>query len=372
MELALANLNGLKDPLKSARAVGLGYVTDESPGIHRLKSGSGFHYRHADGKKVRDKPTLERIKSLAIPPAWTDVWICPSARGHLQATGRDARRRKQHRYHPRWREIRDEQKFALMLAFAKALPRIRKRVSRDLALPGLPQPKVLATVVRLLELSLIRVGNDEYARDNDSFGLTTMKDRHVDVNGSALRFSFRGKGGKRHVVDIHDRRMARIVKSCQDLPGQELFQYVDAEGKTQDVRSTNVNEYLREISGQDFTAKDFRTFAGTVFAAIALCQCGPCASKSEAKKNVVAAIATVAGRLGNTPAICRKCYVHPEVIDAYLDGTLVKSLGVRSPPGELKNFRKEETAVISFLQQRLRREPNRLSAELKASLKAAS
>lgn len=368
------NLDQLKDPLKSAKAVGLRYVTDDIPGLRRQKASRGFVYRYPSGKLVRDKKTLSRIKSLAIPPAWTDVWICPSANGHLRATGRDARRRKQHRYHPRWREIRDEQKYTLMLAFAKALPRIRKRVKRDLALHGLCRPKVLATVVRLLELSLIRVGNDEYARDNDSFGLTTMKGRHVDVNGSTLRFSFRGKAGKRHIVDIHDRRLAKIVKSCQDLPGQELFQYVDEEGNTQDVRSTDVNDYLREISGQDFTAKDFRTWAGTVLAAMALCEIGNCDSKAQAKKNVVSAIESVASRLGNTPAICRKCYVHPEVVDAYLDGTLVEGLNgcAQSRLRQARDFHKEETSVISFLQRRLRQEPKRLKASLKASLKAVA
>ncbi len=366
------DLDQLKDPIKSANAVGLRYVTDDMPGISRQKSGHGFIYRLASGKLVRDQKTLSRIKSLAIPPAWTDVWICPSANGHLQATGRDARRRKQHRYHPRWREIRDDHKYTLMLAFAKALPRIRKRVNHDLSLPDLCRPKVLATVVRLLELSLIRVGNDEYARDNDSFGLTTMKGRHVDVNGSTLRFSFRGKAGKRHVVDIHDRRLARIVKTCQDLPGQELFQYVDEEGKTQDVRSTDVNDYLREISAQDFTAKDFRTWAGTVLAAMALCELGNCDSRAQTKNNVVSAIESVATRLGNTPAICRKCYVHPDVIDAYLDGSLVKRLNGSAPAGhrESQDFHKLETAVVSLLQHRLRQEPKRLRAASKASLKA--
>jgi len=366
------NLDQLKDPLKSAKAVGLRYVTDDTPGIRRQKAGHGFIYRQGSGKLVCNQKTLSRIKSLAIPPAWTDVWICPSANGHLQATGRDARRRKQHRYHPRWREIRNDQKYTLMLAFAKALPRIRKRVNHDLSLSGLCRPKVLATVVRLLELSLIRVGNDEYARDNDSFGLTTMKGRHVDVNGSTLRFSFRGKAGKRHVVHIHDRRLAKIVKTCQHLPGQELFQYVDEQGKTQDVRSTDVNDYLREISAQDFTAKDFRTWAGTVLAAMALCELGNCDSKAQARKNVVSGIEMVAARLGNTPAICRKCYVHPDVIDAYLDGSLVERLNWSADTGhrESQDFHKQETAVVSLLQHRLRQEPKLLKASLKASLKA--
>ena len=305
---------------------------------------------------------LQRIKSLAIPPAWTQVWICLDPEGHLQATGRDARGRKQHRYHPRWREIRDETKYARMLAFARALPKIRRRVRKNLALPGLPANKVLATVVRLLEVSLIRVGNDEYARENESFGLTTMRNRHVDVNGSLLRFHFRGKSGKKHVVDVHDRRLARIVKSCQDLPGQELFQYVDEQGVLQDVKSGDVNNYLREISGQDFTAKDFRTWAGTVLGALALREFQKFDSQAQAKKNIVQAIQAVAQLLGNTPAVCRKCYMHPEVIEAYLDGSLVETLKQRAEGqlrGGLRELRPEEAAVLGVLQQRLAREQRR-------------
>lgn len=318
---------------------------------------------------------LGRIKSLAIPPAWKDVWICPDPAGHLQATGRDDRGRKQHRYHTRWREARDETKYTRMIAFGKALSRIRKKVVRDLSLPGLSRNKVLATVVRLLEVSLIRVGNEEYARDNDSFGLTTMRDRHVDVNGSTIEFHFRGKAGRWHKVDIRDRRLAKIVKRCQDLPGQELFQYLDGEGKRQDVKSTDVNDYLREISGEDFTAKDFRTWAGTVLGAMALREFERFDSKTQAKKNIVQAIENVAERLGNTPAVCRKCYVHPDVIDAYLDGTLIRTLKRRAEEQlatSLRSLNPEEAAVLGLLQQRLAREEKNkrdLTPLLKASIK---
>jgi DNA topoisomerase-1 len=344
------------------------------PGIKREKCGLGFRYRYPTGDVVTEEEVLARIKSLVIPPAWTDVWICPDPAGHLQATGRDVRQRKQHRYHPRWREIRDETKYRGMIAFAKALPGIRKRILRDIALPGLSRNKLLATVVRLLEVSLIRVGNEEYARDNDSFGLTTMRNRHVDVNGSTIEFHFRGKAGKWHQVDIQDRRLAKIVKTCQELPGQELFQYVDEEGKRQDVKSTDVNDYLREISGQDFTAKDFRTWAGTVLGAMALREFEQFDSKAQAKKNIVQAIENVAERLGNTPAVCRKCYVHPDVIDAYLDGTLVRTLKRRAEEQlatSLRSLRPEEAAILGLLQQRLAREERNkrdLTPLLKASI----
>lgn len=346
----------MSDPEVSARVVGLRHVSDEQPGIKRERNGKGFRYRDPSGKIVRDKETLARIKSIVIPPAWTNVWICPIANGHLQATGRDDRRRKQFRYHPRWREIRDETKYARMIAFARALPKMRRRMKKDLRLPGLPRNKVLATVARLLEISLIRVGNDEYARENDSFGLTTMRNKHVDVNGAELRFHFRGKAGKWHNVDIRDRRIAKIVESCQDLPGQELFQFVDDDGSRHDVRSEDVNEYLREISGQDFTAKDFRTWAGSVLAAMALREFEKFDTKAQAKKNLVAAIEAVAKKLGNTPAVCRKCYVHPEVLDSYLEGTLVETLRQRAESAISKSLRglsSEEAAVLGLLQQRL-------------------
>lgn len=363
------------DAIESAIEAGLRYVSDEMPAITREKSGPGFRYRYATGAIVKEEEVLGRIKSLAIPPAWKEVWICPDPAGHLQATGRDDRGRKQHRYHARWREVRDETKYGRMIAFGKALAGIRKCVTRDLALPGLSRDKVLAAVVRLLEVSLIRVGNQEYARDNESFGLTTMRDRHVDVNGSTIRFRFRGKAGKWHEVDIRDGRLAKIVKSCQDLPGQELFQYVDEEGKRQDVKSTDVNDYLREISGKDFTAKDFRTWAGTVLGAMALREFERFDSKTQAKKNIVQAIETVAQRLGNTPAVCRKCYVHPDVIDAYLDGTLVRTLKRRAEEQlatSLRSLSPEEGAVLGLLQQRLAREERNkrdLTPLLKASIK---
>jgi DNA topoisomerase-1 len=344
------------EAIESAMEAGLRYVSDEMPGIKRGKSGNGFRYRYATGDFVQETEVLNRIKSLAIPPAWTEVWICPDPAGHLQAIGRDDRQRKQHRYHARWRQIRDEDKYGRMIAFGKALPRIRKRVLRDLSLRGLTRNKVLAAVVRLLEVSLIRVGNEEYARENDSFGLTTMRDRHVDINGSTVQFHFRGKAGKWHTVDIRDRRLARIVKSCQDLPGQELFQYVDDEGRRQDVKSTDVNDYLREIGAQDFTAKDFRTWAGTVLGAMALREFEQFDSKIQAKKNIVQAIENVAARLGNTPAVCRKCYVHPDVIDSYLDGTLVRTLRRRTEEQlatSLKTLSAAEAAVLGLLQQRL-------------------
>ena len=357
----------LNDPVASAHVVGLRHVSDEKPGIRRESSGKGFRYRNASGKIVRDMETLRRIKSLVIPPAWTDVWICAEPNGHLQATGRDDRGRKQFRYHPRWREIRDETKYARMVVFARELPKIRRRLKKDMALPDLPRNKVLATVVRLLEVSLIRVGNDEYARENDSFGLTTMRNKHVDVNGSALRFHFRGKAGVWHNVDIHDRHIAKIVERCQDLPGQELFQFVDDDGARHDVRSEDVNDYLREIGGQDFTAKDFRTWAGTVLATMALREFEKFDTKAQAKKNVVAAIEAVAKRLGNTPTVCKKCYIHPHVLDSYLDGTLIDTLKRRAEKvmsGSLRGLPAEEAAVLGLLQQRLTLE-DKLAKSLK-------
>ena len=341
-------------PVITAHSAGLRYISDETPGIAREKAGGGFRYRFATGQLATEPGVLRRIKSLAIPPAWTNVWISPDPCGHLQATGRDDRGRKQSRYHSRWREVRDETKYERMIAFAKALPNIRKRVSRDLALPGLPRNKVLATVVRLLELSLIRVGNEEYARENASFGLTTMRDRHVDVDGSKMQFHFRGKAGKWHDVGVRDPRLAKIVRACQDLPGQELFQYMDEKGERRKVDSNDVNEYLREISGADFTAKDFRTWAGTVLALLALREFEPGKSASQAKKNVAEAINVIAQRLGNTPAVCRKCYVHPQIINAYLEGALSGMLLERamSRRGTGARLRPEETAVLRLLRSR--------------------
>ncbi|WP_435019063.1 DNA topoisomerase IB [Tundrisphaera sp. TA3] len=345
-------------PEVSARAAGLRYVSDETPGLTRVVTARGVSYRGADGKAIRDGETLGRIRSLAIPPAWTEVWICPRADGHLQATGRDARGRKQYRYHPDWRSVRDETKFGRMMAFADALPTIRRRVDSDLSRSGLPREKVLAAVVRLLETTLIRVGNEEYARNNRSFGLTTMLDRHVTVGRKSVRFGFKGKSGVRHDIDLDDPRLARIVGKCRDLPGQELFQYLDDDGGRHTIDSADVNAYLREAAGLEFTAKDFRTWAGTVLAAMALREFEVFDSEAQAKKNILRAIEDVAGRLGNTPTVCRKCYVHPEVIEAYLDGSMLRTLKTRAEAeiGEnLANLRPEEAAVLALLQQRLTR-----------------
>jgi len=311
-----------------------------------------------DGAPIRDRAELERIKGLGIPPAWTHVWICPDPLGHIQATGRDAKGRKQYRYHPGWREIRDETKYSRMMAFGRALPRIRARTNQDLARRGLPREKVLATVVRLLEATLIRVGNEEYARSNESFGLTTMRDDHVDVQDSKIHFHFRGKSGVEHTVDVKDRRLAAVVRRSQDLPGQELFQYIDEDGERQTIDSGDVNEYLREITGEDFTAKDFRTWTGTVLAAQALQEFGEFDSEAHAKRNVVAAIESVASRLGNTRAISRKSYVHPAIIEGYMDGSMLQTLKERAEEEleDLKDLPPEEAAVLVLLRQRLARE----------------
>jgi DNA topoisomerase-1 len=347
------------DLLASAQFAQLRYVTDDRPGIRRKKRGNGFAYLDPAGKPLRDKIALIRIRRLAIPPAWTDVWISPHDDGHLQATGRDARGRKQYRYHARWREVRDETKFTKMLHFARALPEIRRQIEKDLKRSGLSRRKVLATVVRLLETTLIRVGNDEYARANDSYGLTTMHDKHVAVNGSHVHFKFRGKSGKWHAVKLADRRLARIVDHCQDLPGQELFQYIDEEGIQRDVTSQDVNDYLREIAEEEFTAKDFRTWAGTVLAAMALQEFEKFDSQAQRKRNIVRAIERVAGRLGNTPSVCKKCYVHPAIFESYLDGSMLDTLKQRAQKeivDSLDELRPEEAAVLGLLQQRLSQE----------------
>jgi DNA topoisomerase-1 len=339
------------DPAESAQAAGLRYVSDATPGIRRRRAGTGFSYVAADGRVIRDKATLARIRSLAIPPAYTDVWICPLANGHLQATGRDARGRKQYRYHPRWREVRDETKFGRMLAFSEALPRLRKRVEADLAKSGLPREKVLATVVRLLECTAIRVGNDEYARSNRSFGLTTLQDRHVEISGSRLRFEFRGKSGKTHRVALSDRRLARIVARCQALPGADLFQYEDDDGGRVAIGSGDVNDYLREITSEDFTAKDFRTWSGTLQAVAALEALGPAPTQREAKSAILQAIDRVAERLNNTRAVCRKYYVHPAVLDTYQAGTLHEALQNGGAPkaGADAVLSPEEQSVVRLL-----------------------
>ena len=337
------------DSVEAAEEAGLQYVSDDRPGYARRAKNGEFEYLDTQGKTIRDEPRLLRIKRLAIPPAWTDVWICPSPTGHIQATGRDARRRKQYRYHERWRELRDENKFGRLADFANALPKIRRRVTRDMRLPGLPGQKVLATVVRLLERTFIRIGNEEYARANKSFGLTTMKDRHVKVKGPRLRFRFRGKSGRQHEVDITDRRIAKIVSKCQDLPGQALFQYVSDEGEVRDITSQDVNDYLREITNENFTAKDFRTWAGTILATIALNAQGEFKTKKQAKANVKTAICAVAELLRNTPAICRKCYVHPAIVEAYLSGRQVAGLrDTIKNPDKIK-LRTVESAVVKFL-----------------------
>jgi DNA topoisomerase-1 len=363
--LRVARRRVVTDPVASAKAAGLRYVTEGQPGLARRRAGRAFVYLDAAGRRVRDRATLARIRALAIPPAWRDVWICASPHGHIQAVGRDARRRKQYRYHPRWREARDETKYARMLAFARTLPHIRARVRADLARPGLPRDKVLATVVRLLETTLIRVGNEAYARTNGSFGLTTMRTRHVAVHGAVLRFHFRGKGGKEHAVDVRDPRLAPIVRRCQDVPGQELFQYVDDEGRRQSIDSADVNAYLREVAGAEFTAKDFRTWAGTVLAALALAEVAAFASKREARRNITCAVESVAARLGNTPAISRRCYVHPAVIEAYMDGVTLDAYRRRAERAithDLAGLDRTEAVVLGLLQQRLARTTERAAA----------
>lgn len=348
------------DPNRSAaRAAGLQYVSDASRGITRRRGGGDFVYFAPSRRRISDAATLRRIKSLAIPPAWTEVWICPSPRGHIQAVGRDARGRKQYRYHPRWREARDDAKYHKLIDFAQALPRIRSAVRRHLKKPGLPRDKVLAAVVQVMEKTLIRVGNDEYANQNDSYGLTTLRDKHARVNGKRVRFEFRGKSGVEHEVDVDDPKLARIIRRCRDLPGEELFQYIDEDGQVCDVSSSDVNEYLRRISGGDFTAKDFRTWAGTVVAARALAEFESFDSKAQAKRNVVQAIERVAATLGNTRAVCRKCYIHPRVIETYLDGSLARHLSRKAGrmlAGSVGRLNPEEAAVLALLQQRLGRD----------------
>jgi DNA topoisomerase I len=347
------------DPRDAAETAGLLYVSDEEPGIRRRKSGKGFTYTRPDGKKVEDGSTLERIKSLAIPPAYTDVWICAKANGHIQATGRDAKGRKQYRYHPAFREVRESTKYEHMLEFAKGLPAIRKTIDEHMSLRGLPREKVLATVVHLLENTLIRVGNSDYVKQNKSYGLTTLRDPHVKVEGGELRFQFKGKSGKTWRLQVKDRRVAKIVKACQDLPGQDLFQYLDENGEQQSITSADVNAYLKEITGSEITAKDFRTWAGTVLAALALAEFEEFDSDAKAKKNIRAAIEKVSARLGNTPSICRKCYVHPEVFASYLDRGLLLDIKEEIETElreDLASLRPEEAAVLALLEQRLSRE----------------
>jgi len=343
------------DPKESAQAARLQYVTDAKSGIRRVRCGRGFRYTAPGGATIRDKETLRRIRSLVIPPAWTGVWICTIPNGHLQATGRDARGRKQSRYHPRWREVRDETKYERMIQFAQTLPAIRARVKVDLSLPGLPRQKVLATIVSLMEQTHIRVGNQEYAKENGSYGLTTMRNKHVEVNGSQVTFSFQGKSKVHHTVSLQDRRLARVIKQCEELPGYELFQYIDENGERHAIDSSDVNEYLGEVTGHHFTAKDFRTWAGSVLACDLLRGMGAFESATQAKKNVVAAIRAVASELGNTPSVCRKCYVHPAVLEAYLGGITIEEAKaeLEEEIGEQAgNLRKEERTLLRLLEER--------------------
>ncbi|HEU4939109.1 MAG TPA: hypothetical protein VFT39_21825 [Vicinamibacterales bacterium] len=346
------------DPRESAIAAGLHYTTDSRPGIKRLRHGSSFRYVNPNGRTIRDAHELARIRSLVIPPAWKDVWISPDARGHLQAVGRDARGRKQYRYHSKWRVVRDETKYYRLIGFAEGLPAIRSRTARDLRSPRLTREKVLAAVVQLLEKTLIRVGNDEYARDNQSFGLTTLRDGHVAVIGGKVRFSFRGKSGVAHDIQLDDRRLARTIRACRDLPGYELFQYIGEDGERHAIGSADVNAYLKEITGEDYTSKDFRTWAGTVLAAQTLHEFETFESDAQAKRNIVTAVETVAKRLGNTKAVCRKCYIHPAILESYMDGSLVKILVGRAGRESRKasDLSQAEAAVLGFLQRRLARD----------------
>ena len=339
-------------PKESAKEVGLRYVSDHQPGIRREQLRNGFRYRSATGRLIRDRATLRRIAGLVIPPAWKEVWICASENGHLQVTGRDDRNRKQHIYHPRWRAIRDQTKFHHLLDFGRALPRIRARLRRDLARRGLCREKVLATIVSLLEKSLIRVGNEDSARENHTYGLTTMKNRHAHVRGARIQFRFRGKSGKEHIVELEDSRVAGIVRACQELPGQELFQYVDDADQRHDVGSGDVNDYLREMTGCNFTAKDFRTWAGTVSAIKELRRLGAATVQAQCRKNIVAVIRATAECLGNTAAICRKSYIHPAILEAYVDGSLIPMLekwNGRVKPGSTGRLRADEALLIQFL-----------------------
>jgi DNA topoisomerase-1 len=353
------------DPKESAEAAGLRYVSDSKPGIRREGEGKNFRYVSADGKEITDDTTLKRIRSLVIPPAWTDVWICPSPYGHLQAVGRDAKGRKQYRYHPSYRHQRDQTKFGRMLSFGSALELIRKRVEEDLKLSGLPRNKVLAAVVKLLETTCMRIGNDEYTEQNESYGLTTLRDRHVKVDGASIRFKFKGKSGQQQDIQLDDPRLAKIVKRCRDIPGYELFQYYDEAGQVCDVTSSDVNDYIREITGEDFTAKDFRTWGGTGQAALMLEQLGRCETAADTKKNIVEAVKQVAQKLGNRPATCKKYYVHPAVLDAYSDGSLFDALK------SAKGNRRQEACVVAVVNSYLSKmEASKdLSKQLRESLK---
>lgn len=324
----------------------LRYVNADEPGIRRKRAGKGFTYLAPDGSRITDPDVLNRIRSLGVPPAYREVWICLTPDGHIQATGRDEKGRKQYRYHPRWNELRDQTKFDRMIAFGEALPTIRERVQQDLVLPGMPREKILATVVELLGTTFIRIGNEEYARHNESFGLTTMQDEHVAVEGSKVHFEFRGKSGKEHVIDLKDRRLAKIIKKSQDLPGEHLFQYKDADGTVRAITSSDVNAYLREITGQDFTAKDFRTWGGTTLALLALTGIDPAENKGALRKNLSTMVKEVSSQLGNTTTVCRKYYIHPRVLEAYGEGKLAPFAG-EVPPG----LRPAEAALLTLLRE---------------------
>ncbi len=341
---------------EEAQDAGLRYVSDDQPGLTRKHHGKSFTYHYPDGRKIADRATIKRVEGLVIPPAWDDVWICASANGHIQATGRDARHRKQYIYHPKWRVQRDETKFDHMRAFARALPKIRRRVAADLRRREMDYQKVIATVVRLLETTVIRVGNDEYARENGSYGLTTMRNRHVRVRSGNIAFSFKGKSGKQHEITLHDPRLARIVRSCQELPGQQLFSYVE-DGAVRRVESSDVNDYLQKIAGSNFTAKDFRTWIATVLAATAFRELEAVTSATQAKKNIRMVIESVAKILGNTPTICRKSYVHPDIINAYVEGETLSAVSQRisnEVKPSLNRLRPTEAAVLALLQRRLK------------------
>lgn len=359
-----------QDPTHVARSAGLRYVSDEMPGIRRIRKGKAFVYQASDGKTITDEAELKRIKAIGVPPAYENVWICPVPNGHLQATATDARGRKQYRYHKKWREVRDETKYHRMIDFAEALPKIRARVDHDLALPGMPHDKVLAAVVRLLEETTIRVGNEEYAKENDSYGLTTMLNKHAKVDGANVRFSFKGKSGVKHAIALRDKPLAKIIRACKDIPGQELFAYIDDDGTPRDVTSSDVNDYIKEISGGDFTAKDFRTWVGTVQCALLLAEHEFVETQSERKRRLNDVVKHVSQRLGNTPAVAKKSYIHPEIIAAYTeDGTIGQML--RGKPA--KGLLPEEKFVVDFLKKRERETPEqRTTRKLKASLKAAA
>lgn len=344
--------------LNDAQAAGLRYVSDGIPGITRQRKGKGFCFKNKEGDTIRDPRVIARLKALAIPPAWRNVWICPSPNGHIQATGLDERGRKQYRYHEKWRQARDENKYERILAFAQVLPKIRRTTRRHIKQRGLSREKVLAAIVQLLEKTMIRIGNQQYAKENHSFGLTTMRNRHAKVRGTKVHFDFKGKSGKHHEIDLQDATLARVISKLQDLPGQELFQYQDEAGEIISIGSSDVNDYLKQITGDDFTAKDFRTWSGTVLASLALQEFEKFDSQTQAKKNIVKAIENVARQLGNTPSICRKCYVHPAILESYLDGTMLQTLQ-RKTEATLKNLRglsAEEAAVLAFLQKRLKAE----------------